>query len=96
MDKDTIIASLKNDISKLEKHLQGLNSDIVVQHQKIRTAELDLRSYKKESEREYKQLKETFVELLDKYFQLKKDAVGISSKETKEELYKWMEKSGLL
>jgi predicted nucleic acid-binding Zn-ribbon protein len=96
MDKDTIIASLKNDIGKLEKHLQGLNSDIVVQHQKIRTAELDLRAYKKESEREYKQLKETFVELLDKYFQLKKDAIGISNKEIKEELYKWMEKSGLL
>ena len=71
MDKDTIIASLKNDLSKLEKQIHKLNADLVVQHQEITTHDLMKKAYEKEHNRKYEELKQTFYEFMDIYFKLK-------------------------
>ena len=65
MDKETIIASLKNDISKLERHVNQMNTDLRISHEETRTIDMSYDMYKKEMERNYDMLKEAFIELLD-------------------------------
>ena len=96
MDQDTIIASLKNDISKLERHINNLNSDIRLMHEEIRTIDMSYDLYKKENERNYTTLRQCFIDLLDTYFQYKYRSEDINKSEIKIETYEWMEKSGLL
>lgn len=96
MDKETIIASLKNDISKLEKHINQINSDLRVSHEEMRTVDMSYSMYKKEMERNYDSLKKAFIDLLDTHFQYKYKSEDINKSEIKGETYVWMEKSGLL
>lgn len=96
MDQDTIIASLKNDISKLEKHIHRINTDLRIAHEETRTTDMSYKMYKKETERNYDMLKETFIELLDKHFQYKYRNDDIDKSQIKKDTYEWMEKSGLL
>lgn len=96
MDSETIIASLKNDISKLEKHINRINTDIRVAHEEIRTIDMSYEMYKKENERSYNMLRETFIELLDKHFQYKYRNDDIDKSQIKKDTYEWMEKSGIL
>lgn len=96
MDKDTIIASLKNDVSKLEKHINNLNTDLRVAYEEKKTVEMIHSMYKKENERDYTTLRQCFIDLLDTYFQYKYRSEDINKSEIKIETYEWMEKSGLL
>ena len=96
MDQDTIIASLKNDVSKLEKHINNLNTDLRVAYEEKRTVEMIYSMYKKETERDYATLKQAFIDLLDNHFQYKYKSEDINKSEIKGETYVWMEKSGLL
>ena len=96
MDQDTIIASLKNDLSKLEKHINNLNTDLRVAYEEKRTVEIIHSMYKKETERDYATLKQAFIDLLDNHFQYKYKSEDINKSEIKGETYVWMEKSGLL
>jgi glutamate-1-semialdehyde aminotransferase len=96
MDQDTIIASLKNDLSKLEKHINNLNTDLRVAYEEKRTVEMIYSMYKKETERDYATLKQAFIDLLDNHFQYKYKSEDINKSEIKGETYVWMEKSGLL
>lgn len=96
MDQDTIVASLKNDVSKLEKHINKLNADLRVAYEEKRTVEMIHSMYKKETERDHATLKQAFIDLLDTHFQYKYKSEDISKSKIKGETYVWMEKSGLL
>ena len=71
MDQDTIVASLKNDVSKLEKHINKLNTDLRVAYEEKRTVEMIHSMYKKETERDHATLKQAFIDLLDTLYQTK-------------------------
>jgi chromosome segregation ATPase len=96
MDKETIIASLKNDISKLEKHINQINTDLRVSHEEMRTVDMSYSMYKKEMERNYDSLKTAFIELLDLHIQYKYNNNDIDKSQITEITYLWMEKSGIL
>jgi chromosome segregation ATPase len=96
MDKETIVASLKNDISKLEKHINQINTDLRVSHEEMRTVDMSYSMYKKEMERNYDSLKTAFIELLDLHIQYKYKNNDIDKSQITEITYLWMEKSGIL
>jgi len=96
MDKETIIASLKNDISKLERHVNQMNTDLRISHEETRTIDMSYDMYKKEMERNYDMLKEAFIELLDLHLQYKFKNNDLDKSQIKEITYTWMEKSGIL
>ena len=96
MDKETIIASLKNDISKLERHVNQMNTDLRISHEETRTIDMSYDMYKKEMERNYDMIKEAFIELLDLHLQYKFRNNDLDKSQIKEITYTWMEKSGIL
>ena len=96
MDKETIIASLKNDISKLERHINQMNTDLRISHEEMRTLDMSYDMYKKEMERNYDMIKEAFIELLDLHLQYKFKNNDLDKSQIKEITYTWMEKSGIL
>jgi len=96
MDKETIIASLKNDISKLERHVNQMNTDLRISHEEMRTLDMSYDMYKKEMERNYDMIKEAFIELLDLHLQYKFKNNDLDKSQIKEITYTWMEKSGIL
>jgi len=96
MDKETIIASLKNDISKLERHVNQMNTDLRISHEETRTIDMSYDMYKKEMERNYDMIKEAFIELLDLHLQYKFKNNDLDKSQIKEITYTWMEKSGIL
>ena len=96
MDKETIIASLKNDLGKLERHIENLRKDLRLVTEELQVTEMSYEMYKKEKERDYETLKATFIELLDTYYLYVFRADDISKSDIKLATYEWMEKSGLL
>lgn len=96
MNEDTKLGVLRNDVSKLEKHVRQINDDRLRLNEEIKTLNMTYEMYKKETERDYVTIREAFVELLDTYFQYKYKNEDINKSEIKIETYVWMEKSGLL
>ena len=96
MNEDTKLAVLRNDVSKLEKHVQQISDDRIRLNEELKTLNMTHDMYKKETERDYVTIREAFIELLDTYFQYKYRNEDINKSEIKVETYVWMEKSGLL
>lgn len=96
MNEDTKLGVLRNDVSKLEKHVRQISDDRLRLNEEIKTLNMTYEMYKKETERDYVIMREAFVELLDTYFQYKYKNEDINKSEIKIETYAWMEKSGLL
>jgi hypothetical protein len=96
MDDQTLIASLKNDLSKLEKEIASQHEFIYNNADTVQNLNLQFESYRTEQEKKYKALKSGFIELLDTYFSLKRKVIDLNRKDIKNEEYIWYEKSGLL
>jgi hypothetical protein len=96
MDDQTLIASLRNDLSKLEKQIAIQNTDMVSMHTSIENLKSLHRSHIVEEENKYFLLKNTFIELLNTYIVLKARALDISEKNLKQENYELYEKSGII
>jgi hypothetical protein len=96
MDDQTLIASLRNDLSKLEKQIAIQNTDMVSMHTSIENLKSLHRSHIVEEENKYLLLKNTFIELLNTYIVLKARALDMSEKKLKQENYEWYEKSGII
>lgn len=96
MNEDTKLGVLRNDVSKLEKHVRQISDDRLRLNEEIKTLKMTYEMYKKETERDYVTMREAFVELLDTYFQYKYKNEDINKSQIKIETYVWMEKSGLL
>jgi len=96
MNDQTLIASLKNDLSKLEKEIASQHEFIYNNADAVQNITLEFKSYKTEQDKKYKTLKSAFIELLDTYFELKKKVIDLNRKDIKNQEYDWYEKSGLL
>lgn len=96
MDDQTLIASLKNDLSKLEKQIAIQNTDMVFMHELLESKEALHKSYIIEEENKNLLFKNTFTELLETYITLKARALDISEKKLDQEKYEWYEKSGII
>lgn len=96
MDDKTLIANLKNDLSKLEKEIANQNEFIYKNANSLQIHNQEFEAYRIEQERNYKILKHSFIELLEAYLNLKRKVINLSKQESKNEEYAWYEKSGLL
>lgn len=87
---------LKAELRKLRDELNTKKIQLLEMSEQYDNAINAISATERESERRQKCMKETFIKLLDTYFDLKNNTIPLNSRVRKDEYYLWMENAGLL
>lgn len=87
---------LKAELRKLRSELNTKKIQLMEITEQYDNAVNEITATEKELNRKQSCMKETFLQLLDTYFDLKNKVIPFESKVRKDEYYLWMENAGLL
>jgi len=87
---------LKAELRKLRSELNNKKIQLMEITEQYDNAVSEITATEKELKRRQSCMKETFLKLLDTYFDLKNNVIPLESKVRKDEYYLWMENAGLL